>query len=167
MSAHKMASELSASTQRPFADQHRRGQAVNYRRIAVFAGCILLALVAPGALLAMLLGGSPGVFGHGPEVIERNFHLFDHLFTGAAVVLAYFCFLHPLANRLVAHAIAAYLAVEAILYLGGLVLGDSLADGFIPSQLLIDAAYGAIGVALAYAWQGWRNQGRSSPGARA
>lgn len=140
---------------------------MNYRRIAVFAGCILLALVAPGALLAMLLGGNPAVFGHSAEAIERNFHLLDRLFTASAAILAYFCFLRPLASRLMAHAIAAYLAVEAILYLGGLALGGSLADGFIPSQLVTDAVYGAIGVVLAYALPGRRNQGRSSSGAQA
>ena len=126
---------------------------MKYRRIAIFSVCIFLALLVPGAVLASLLGWKPSLFGSSLEAIRRNFHLFDHLLTGVAAGLAYFFFLRPLSDRLIAHAVIAYLAVEAMQIIGGLLIGDAITNAFNLSVSLTDAIYAAIGVALVYGWR--------------
>jgi len=100
-----------------------------------------------------MLGWNASVFGSSSEAIGHNFHRLDHLLTGLTASLAYLCLLRPLTDRLLAHAVAAYVAVELTLLLGGLVLGDSIIDALSSAALLTDALYAFIGLAIAYGWQ--------------
>ena len=132
---------------------------MNYRRIAVFSLCILLALIVPGTILAALLGWSPSLIGDGSMAMKGNFRLLEYVLTGFAVTFAYTWFLWPITKRLFAHALSAFLAVEALLLVCGLLLGDSITEVFVAPAFFTDALYAAIGWVLVYGWRAAMRKG--------
>ena len=117
---------------------------------------VLLALLAPGLILAMMLGWKPLLFGHMPDEASVSFRQIDHLATGAAAGLTYAWFLWPITNRLLAHVVIVLLAAEAVQSMAGLLLGDSIADAFVWQTFFVDALYAAVGLTLVVGWRSVR-----------
>jgi len=132
---------------------------MNYRRIAGFSLCILLALIVPGTILAALLGWSPSLFGDGSMAMTGNFRLLEYALIGFAATFVYVWFLWPITKRLFAHALIAFLVVEALLLVCGLLLGGSIPGVFAVRAFLTDALYAVVGWVLVYGWRAAMKKG--------
>lgn len=126
---------------------------MNYRRMVVFSVLVFLALLVPGAVLAVVLGLKPLLFGQTPSEAGVSFRLIDHVATGVAVSVSYAWLLWPVARRLLAHVVIVFVVVEAVQSIAGLLLGDSITDAFAWQAFLFDALYAAIGLALVIGWR--------------
>lgn len=129
---------------------------MNYRRMGAFSMLVLLALLVPGLILAMLLGWKPLIFVETQDDAGVSFRLIDHIATGTAAGLTYAWLLWPITKRLLAHVVIVFLAVEAIQSMGGLLLGNSIADAFVWQAFLVDALYAAVGLTLVVGWRSVR-----------
>lgn len=131
-----------------------------YRRMALFSLLVVLASLAPGAVLSLMLGWKPLLFGSGPVQAQANFHAIEFALTWVTCSLVYTWFLWPVTKWVGVHALGVFLVVESILFLADLALVGSIADAFVWKPFLLDALYAATGWVLV---AGWRFVSRMTP----
>ena len=121
--------------------------------MALFSLLVILASLAPGAVLSLMLGWNPFLFGAGPVEAQANFHAIEFALTGVTSTLVYTWFLWPVTKWIGVHALGVLLVVESILFLADLTLVGSIAGAFVWKSFLVDAVYAAIGWVLVTGWR--------------